>query len=201
MGVMEEKSSRVIEVLLSAVRPIQLLTGKVLGIGLAALSQATLVVAFALVLSKAVGSTLVHGTAPLVIASTFIWLVLGYVFYCWVYAAAGSMVERQDQIQSLVLPLSLPMIFGYIMALTGATSGAPSALLKVLAYLPPTAPFAMPVLVGFKAVTWWEFLGSAIISVICTVGIARLAATIYRRAILRTGGRVRFREVLARTAR
>jgi ABC-2 type transport system permease protein len=153
------------------------------------------------VLSKAVGSTLVHGTAPLVIASTFIWLVLGYVFYCWVYAAAGSMVERQDQIQSLVLPLSLPMIFGYIMALTGATSGAPSALLKVLAYLPPTAPFAMPVLVGFKAVTWWEFLGSAIISVICTVGIARLAATIYRRAILRTGGRVRFREVLARTAR
>jgi ABC-2 type transport system permease protein len=201
MGVMEEKSSRVIEVLLSAVRPIQLLTGKVLGIGLAALSQATLVVAFALVLSKAVGSTLVHGTAPLVIASTFIWLVLGYVFYCWVYAAAGSMVERQDQIQSLVLPLSLPMIFGYLMALTGATSGAPSALLKVLAYLPPTAPFAMPVLVGFKAVTWWEFLGSAIISVICTVGIARLAATIYRRAILRTGGRVRFREVLARTAR
>jgi ABC-2 type transport system permease protein len=201
MGVMEEKSSRVIEVLLSAVRPIQLLTGKVLGIGLAALTQATLVVAFALVLSKAVGSTLVHGTAPLVIASTFIWLVLGYVFYCWVYAAAGSMVERQDQIQSLVLPLSLPMIFGYLMALTGATSGAPSALLKVLAYLPPTAPFAMPVLVGFKAVTWWEFLGSAIISVICTVGIARLAATIYRRAILRTGGRVRFREVLARTAR
>jgi len=201
MGVMEEKASRVIEVLLSAVRPIQLLTGKVLGIGIAALTQATLVVAFALVLSKAVGSTLVHGTAPLVIASTFVWLVLGYTFYCWVYAAAGSMVERQDQIQSLVLPLSLPMIFGYIMALTEASSGAPSALLKVLAYLPPTAPFAMPVLVGFKAVTWWEFLASAIISVICTIGIARLAATIYRRAILRTGGRVRLREVFARTAR
>jgi ABC-2 type transport system permease protein len=87
------------------------------------------------------------------------------------------------------------------MALTGASSGAPSALLKVLAYLPPTAPFAMPVLVGFKAVTWWEFLASAIISVICTIGIARLAATIYRRAILRTGGRVRLREVFARTAR
>jgi len=195
MGVMEEKSSRVIEVLLSAVRPIQLLTGKVLGIGLVALAQASLVVAFALILSKAVGSSLLHGSAPLVVVSTLIWLVLGYAFYSWVYAAAGSMAERQDQVQSLILPLSLPMIFGYIMALTGASSGSPSALLKVVAYLPPTAPFAVPVLVGFRAVTWWEFLGSALISVVCTIGIARVAATVYRRAILRTGARVRLRDV------
>jgi ABC-2 type transport system permease protein len=200
IGVMEEKSSRVIEVLLSAVRPIQLLTGKVLGIGLVALSQASLIVAFALILSKAVGSSLLHASAPLVVVSTLVWLVLGYAFYCWVYAAAGSMVERQDQVQSLVLPLSLPMIFGYIMALTGASSGSPSALLKVLAYLPPTAPFAMPVLVGLRAVTWWEFLGSAMISVVCTIGIARVASTVYRRAILRTGARVRLREVFNRTA-
>jgi ABC-2 type transport system permease protein len=201
MGVMEEKSSRVIEVLLSAVRPIQLLTGKVVGIGLVALAQASLIVAFALVLSKAVGSSILHGSAPLVIVSTLIWLLLGYAFYSWVYAAAGSMAERQDQVQSLMLPLSLPMLFGYIMALTGASSGSPSALLKVLAYLPPTAPFAMPVLVGFKAVTWWEFLASAIISVVCTIGIARGAATVYRRAILRTGARVRLREVFNRTSR
>ncbi len=200
-GVMEEKSSRVIEVLLSAVRPIQLLAGKVLGIGLVALAQASLVVAFALVLSKSVGSHLLHGTGPLVVVSTLVWLVLGYAFYSWVYAAAGSTVERQDQVQSLALPLSLPMIFGYVVALTGASSGSPSALMKVLAYLPPTAPFEMPVLVGFSAVTWWEFLSSAIISVLCTIGIARLAATIFRRAILRTGGRVRLRELFARTAR
>ena len=195
MGVMEEKSSRVIEVLLSAVRPIQLLTGKVLGIGVVALAQASLIVAFALALSKAVGSSLLHGSAPLVVVSTLVWLVLGYAFYCWVYAAAGSMIERQDQVQSLVLPLSLPMIFGYIMALTGASSGSPSMLLKVLAFLPPTAPFTMPVLVGFGVVTWWAFLISAAISVLCTVGVARLAATVYRRAILRTGSRVRLREV------
>ncbi|MBW4079537.1 MAG: ABC transporter permease [Acidobacteria bacterium] len=199
MGVMEEKASRVIEVLLSAVRPIQLLTGKVIGIGLAALTQALVVVAFAIGVSKAVGSSFLSGTAPLVIMSTLVWLVLGYSFYCWLYAAAGSMVERQDQVQGLVLPLSLPMIFGYIMALTAASSGSPSLLLKVLAYLPPTAPFAMPVLVGFSAVTWWEFLTSVFISVVCTIGVARLASTIYRRAILRTGGRVRLREVFART--
>jgi ABC-2 type transport system permease protein len=199
-GVMEEKSSRVIEVLLSAVRPIHLLTGKVLGIGLAALAQASLIVVFALALSKGVGSNLLHGTAPLVIVSTLVWLVLGFAFYSWVYAAAGSMVERQDQVQTLVLPLSLPMLFGYIIAITGASSGSPSLLLKVLGYLPPTAPFAMPVLVGSSAVTWWEFLASALISVVCTVGVARLATTVYRRAILRTGARVRLREVFSRAA-
>ena len=67
--------------------------------------------------------------------------------YCWVYAAAGSLVERQDQVQSLAFPLSLPIVFGYIMAITTVASGNASLLFKVLSYLPPTAPFAMPVMV------------------------------------------------------
>ncbi len=200
IGVMEEKSSRVIEVLLAAVRPIRLLTGKVVGIGLVAFAQATLIVAFSVALAQGVGSDLLHGTAPVLLASTFAWLVLGYAFYCWVYAAAGSLVERQDQVQSLAFPLSLPIVFGYIMALTAAGSGSASELFKVLAYLPPTAPFAMPVLVGFGTVTWWEFLASAAISIVCTVGMARLATGIYRRAILRTGRRVHLREVFSRAA-
>ncbi len=61
------------------------------------------------------------------------------------------------------------------------------------------APFAMPVLVGLSAVTWWQFAASAAISVVCTVGVARVATDVYRRAILRTGRRVRLREVFART--
>ncbi|MGD1011312.1 MAG: ABC transporter permease [Acidimicrobiales bacterium] len=198
VGVMEEKSSRVVEVLLAAMRPIQLLTGKVLGIGMVAFAQAALVVAFALGLAEAVGSDLLHGTAPLVLASTLAWLVLGYAFYCWVYAAAGSMVERQDQVQSLAIPLSLPIVFGYVMALIQASSASPSTFFKVLAYLPPTAPFAMPVLVGLRAVTWWEFAASVVISLVCTVGVARVASNVYRRAILRTGRRVQLREIFSR---
>jgi len=201
IGVMEEKSSRVVEVLLAAVRPVQLLGGKVLGIGLVAFAQAALVVAFALILAKAVGSDLLHGTAPMVLVSTLAWLVLGYAFYCWVYAAAGSMAERQDQVQTLAFPLSLPIVFGYVIALTTISSGSPSAFFKVLAYLPPTAPFAMPVLVGLGAVTWWEFTASAALSVLCTVGVAKLATGIYRRAILRTGRRVGFREIVSKAAR
>lgn len=201
MGVMEEKASRVVEVLLATVRPVQLLAGKVAGIGAVALVQAVSLVAFALVLAKAVGSNLVHGAAPVVVAATLVWLVLGYSLYSWLYAAAGSLAERQDQVQSLALPLSAPLIFGYIACLTGVSSGNASLLVKVLAYLPPTAPFAMPTLVGFGEATWWQFLLSAVVSVGCNVLVALVAARIYRAAVLRTGGRVRLRELVATLAK
>jgi ABC-2 type transport system permease protein len=198
IGVMEEKSSRVVEVLLATVRPIQLLAGKVLGIGLLVLAQAGLVVGFALALGAAVGSNLLHGAGPVTVVSTLLWLVLGYAFYSWVYAAAGSMAERQDQVQSLAIPLAIPMLVGYIFALTVATNGTTSTFFDVLAYLPPTAPFAMPVLIAINAVAWWQVTLAALISVASTIAVARLAAVIYRRAVLRTGHRVRMREVMSR---
>jgi ABC-2 type transport system permease protein len=201
MGVMEEKASRVVEVLLATVRPTQLLAGKVAGIGAVALAQAVLLFAFALVLAEVLGSSLVQGAAPLVVGAIVVWLVLGYAFYSWVYAAAGSLAERQDQVQSLALPLSAPLIFGYIASLIGASSGSVSLLVKVLAYLPPTAPFAMPVLVGFGEATWWEFALSVLITIVCTVGVANVAARVYRTAVLRTGTRVRIRDLLPTSVR
>jgi ABC-2 type transport system permease protein len=195
LGVVEEKSSRVVEVLLSTVRPGQLLTGKVIGIGAVAFAQGTLLVAVALGLAEAVGSALVRGTAPLVVFCVLVWLVLGYAFYCWVYAAAGSLAERQEHVQSLAFPLQLPILFGYIVSLSAVGSTDPSTLLRVLAYLPPTAPFAMTVLVAIGRVTWWQFAVSAVITVASTVAVARLAALVYRRAVLLTGRRVRIREV------
>ncbi len=201
IGVMQEKSSRVVEVLLATVRPIQLLGGKVLGIGLVALGQAAVIVSFALIVGAAVGSNLLHGTAPLVLGCELLWLVLGYGFYCWMYAAAGSMAERQDQVQTLALPLSLPILLGYIFSVTVASTGNPDLFFKVLAYLPPTAPFCMSVLVGLSEVTWWEFVASVLITLVATAGMAIFAAGIYRRAVLRTGGRVRVREVLRRANR
>jgi ABC-2 type transport system permease protein len=201
MGVMEEKASRVVEVLLATVRPIQLLAGKVIGIGAVALAQAVALVAFALALAEAVGSSLVHGAAPLVVAATLAWLILGYAFYSWVYAAAGSLAERQDQVQSLALPLSAPLIFGYIVSLIGASSGTPSLLVKVLAYVPPTAPFAMPALVGFGEATWWQFLLSVLVTVVCTFVVALAAAQVYRTAVLQTGRRVRLRDLLPTLAK
>ena len=192
VGVMEEKSSRVVEVLLATVRPMHLLAGKVTGIGLVALALA----AFALGLGAAVGSSLVRGAAPLVVLATLVWLVLGYAFYSWVYAAAGSTAERQDQAQSLALLLSAPLIVGYIVSLVAISGTHASHVVEVLAYLPPTAPFAMPALVGFGQVPWWGFAASVASDVACTIGVARLAAHVYRRAVLRSGARVRVRDLL-----
>jgi ABC-2 type transport system permease protein len=197
IGVMEEKSSRVVEVLLAAVRPIRLLLGKIIGIGSVALGQATIIVAFALLVAKAVGSDILKGAGLTTIAASLLWLVLGYAFYCWVFAAAGSTVERQNQVQSLAFPLSLPLIFGYVVSITAASEGSASTLVRVLAYLPPTAPFAMPVLVGLGDVSWWQFFGSALISIATTAVVAHFAAIVYRRAILRTGRRIKLRELFS----
>lgn len=198
IGVMQEKSSRVVEVLLAAVRPLQLLGGKVLGIGLVALSQATLIVGFALALGAIVGSDFLHGSGPTVLLAQLLWLVLGYAFYCWVYAAAGSTAERQDQVQTLALPLSIPILIGYIFSITVASSGHADLLFRICAYLPPTAPFCMPVLVGIHDVTWWQFGISVLITLGGTAVTARLAARIYLRAVLRTGSRVKLRQLMAR---
>ena len=196
MGVMQEKASRVVEVLLATMRPIQLLSGKVLGIGLVAMGQAATVLVFALILGEAVGSDVLHGAEPVALAAALVWLLLGYTFYCWVYAAAGSMAERQDQVQTLALPLSLPMIVGYVIALTAASSGSASLFVKALAYFPPTAPFAMPVLVGLGQVQWWGFAISVVVTLAATVVVARVASGIYLRAVLRTGGSVPLRELV-----
>jgi ABC-2 type transport system permease protein len=195
MGVMQEKASRVVEVLLATVRPVQLLGGKVLGIGLVALGQAALIVATAFIVSKAVGSSLLNGTGPVLILSDLIWLVLGYSFYCWLYAAAGSMAERQDQVQTLALPLSLPILIAYVYSITVASTGNPSLLFKVLAYFPPTAPFAMPVLVGLDQVAWWQFLISCALAIAGTAVMAWFAAGVYRRAVLQSGQRVSVRSL------
>jgi ABC-2 type transport system permease protein len=198
IGVMEEKASRVVEVLLAAIKPTQLLGGKVLGIGALVFGQATILVAFSLGLAAAVGSNVLDGTAPLVIVAVLGWLLIGYAFYSWVFAAAGSLVERQDQVQAIAFPITIPLIIGYVSSLTAVNGDHASAFVTTLAYLPPTAPFAMPVLVSLHAATWWEFTLSALISLASTVAVARFAATVYRRAVLRTGRRVRLREILHR---
>jgi ABC-2 type transport system permease protein len=195
LGVVEEKSSRVIEVLLATLRPRQLLSGKVLGIGIVALAQASLIVGLALGLSAAVGSDLLTGSTPGTVLATLVWLLLGYGFYCWVYAAAGSLANRSEHVQALAFPLQIPILLGYLVSFTALGAGHASVFVQVLAYVPPTAPFAMPVLISLGQATWWEYLVSVAISLLATVGVARVAGYVYLRAILRTGQRVRLRDI------
>jgi ABC-type Na+ efflux pump permease subunit len=196
-GVLEEKSSRIVEVLLAVITPARLLAGKVLGIGLAAFVQAAVAAGLAAGLARAAHSSALAGVSAPVVGATLTWLLLGYAFYSWLYAAAGSTADRQEQAQSLLLPLALPAIAGFVVSAAAVTSGSPTSLLRVLAFLPPTAPFAMPALVSLGAVSWWEFALSALLSVAGTVAVARAAVAVYRASILHAGGRRPLRELLA----
>jgi ABC-2 type transport system permease protein len=118
LGIGEEKSSRVVEVLLSAVRPVQLLIGKVLGIGLLALGQVVGMVVVFVIAGFAPGSSLVHGATLGVVIAGGVFVVLGYAFYCTAFAAAGSLVSRQSDVNSTILPVQLPLIVAYALSFT-----------------------------------------------------------------------------------
>jgi ABC-2 type transport system permease protein len=198
MGVGEEKQNRIVEVILASVRPIQLLTGKVFGIGLLALAQAVAMVAVFLGLGAAVGSSLVHGAAAGIVIVGAVFLVLGYAFYCTAFAAAGSLVSRQSDVGTVVLPVQLPLIVAYALSYTVIYANGASVFYHVLGFLPPTAPIAMPVLYAAGDVPAWQAAVSAALVAVGTAWMARIAAAIYGRSILRTGTRVRLREVLRR---
>jgi len=193
IGVIEEKSSRVVEVLLSRLRPTELLTGKILGIGLVGLVQFGLVAGSAMVALRLSGNTLAPKTAPSTIGWVVFWFVLGYAFYSVLYATAGSLVSRQDDAQSIQFPITAVLLVGYILAFAAAESpDSPAAVIGSL--LPPTAPMVMTVRMAQGDVPWWQIVLSVTLMVVTVYGMVQLAGRIYAGAVLRFGGRVRLKE-------
>ena len=196
VGVAEEKSSRIAEVLLAAVRPRHLVGGKILGIGLVGLAQAIVVAATAIVASRAVGSDVLAGAHALGAVAAVGWFILGFSFYSWLYAAAGSLVNRQSDAQAAGFPITVPLFIGYFAALSSVSAAEPSALVKVLAYLPPTAPMCMPTLIQSGSVATWQVVATIAASIAASVLMARVAGAIYSNSILRTGKRIKWVEAL-----
>jgi ABC-2 type transport system permease protein len=196
IGVGEEKATRVVEVLLTTLRPTQLLAGKVIGMGLLALAQIAAMVGVYLALGHAVGSSQVRGASTDVVLAAGLWLVLGYAFYCTAYAAAGALITRQSDAYNAAIPLQLPLILAYGLTYSVVYATNVSTLYHVLAFIPFTAPVAMPVLVAVGAAPGWQVAISAAISLVSTVAMARVAGVVYERAILRTGTRLKVRQVL-----
>lgn len=196
LGIGEEKSSRVVEVLLSSVRPVQLLLGKVLGIGLLALGQAVAMVAVFLIAGFASGSTLVHGAELGVVISGGVFIVLGYAFYCTAFAAAGSLVSRQSDVNSTIMPVQLPLILAYALSYTVLYTNGANTFYHVLGFLPPTAPIAMTVLYAAGDVPVWQVVVAAVLTAAGTVWMARIAVRIYTNSILRTGPRISIRQAI-----
>lgn len=195
-GVVEEKASRVIEVLLSAVRPRELLFGKVVGIGLVALGQAVLLLAVVLATAAAVGSNVLRGTSIVAALTMLLWLLLGYWLYCWLYAAAGSLVSRTEDAQNVSFPVSIPLLVSYLISFTAMTGGEVSPLVRVLSFFPFSAPFLMPVRVAVGDASPMEVLIAAVATVAGILLVARAAASVYERAVLRTGARIGWRDAV-----
>jgi ABC-2 type transport system permease protein len=196
VGVAEEKSSRIAEVLLAAVRPRQLVGGKILGIGLVGLTQALLVATSAIVASRVVGADVLSGAKAWGALAAVGWFILGFAFYGWAYAAAGSLVSRQSEAQAAGLPISIPLFAGYFVSLTALSSTDPSSLVKVMAYLPPTAPLCMPTLIANGGVAPWQVAAVVAGLVVSSWLMARIAGAVYANSILRTGKRIKWLEAL-----
>ncbi|HEU4356772.1 MAG TPA: ABC transporter permease [Actinomycetota bacterium] len=192
VGVVEEKSSRVVEVLLSRLRPTELLAGKILGIGLVGLAQLALVAVAALLALRFSDNTTAT-TTPTTIAWLVVWFVLGYAFYAVLYATAGSLVSRQEEAQSIQFPISAILIVAYFLSMEAARS--PDGAVAIVGSLfPPTAPMVMIVRIAYGTVPWWQITLSITLVLGSIYGMVLLAGRIYAGAALRIGPRLGLRE-------
>lgn len=197
MGVVEEKSSRVVELLLSTVRPLQLLWGKIIGIGAVGILQLALYGAAGVGAGLATGTLTVTGTALSVFAGTLGWFVLGFAFFAVLYAAGGSMVSRQEDVNSTTMPLLL-LIMAMFFAAFYSVGDPESTLSNVLSWIPPFSAVMMPLRIAAGVAPIYQIVGTALIMAATTAGLAVIAAKIYQRSILRIGKTVTWKEAFAR---
>ena len=195
-GVAEEKASRVAEVLLSAVRPGELLTGKVVGIGVVAMIQGLITAGSAIAAGAVVGTNILGGAGLGRIGAMLGWFLLGYTLYSFINAAAGSLVSRQEEASSMAFPIQLPLLIGYLSTVGALSNGDDSTLLRFFSFFPPTAPVTMPIRVSIGVAKPWQIALSIALLLAGIVVAARLASRIYARSILRTGKRLKFRQAL-----
>lgn len=193
MGVIEEKSSRVVEILLSHVRPATLLTGKVLGLGLLALAQMLifvigLVVGLVLVRDISIPDS-VWATVPLSVLT----FLLGFAFYAAAYAAVGSMVSRQEDASSAQLPVMFPLLTGYMIAAFSVRDPHNLAV-TIGSFVPFTSPVLLPFRNAMVDVPVWQVGLSLLILAMSIGAMLRLAGWIYRYSLLRMGTRVTWGE-------
>ena len=209
MSVAEEKGSRVMELMLNATTPIQMLAGKVIGNGAAGLTQygAILGAVVAGLLAqgpvhKAVvgtdAGTSFGGLDPTVLGAFVILFILGFLLYSLLYAALGSMVSRQEDVQSATSPLMMMIMIGYFMSIF-AVQAIDDSWVRIASLVPFFSPYVMLARVSTGHVELWEF-GLSVVLLIASILVALfIAARIYSAGVLLYGQRLSLREVLKAT--
>lgn len=212
-GVVAEKSSRVMELLISAASPAELLIGKVVGIGLAGLVQyvAILVPAFAtLLFQDRIAVALLGATSgvdlslsaltPSLLATYGAFWILGFILYALIYAAAGSLVSRAEDLQVLALPLSLIAIGGYLQAVM-ALGGGISPLVRIASYIPFWSPFVMLTRMTVGRVEPWEVVLSFGLLILSIPLVGIIAVRVYSAGVLLYGQRPGARAIIGAIVR
>jgi ABC-2 type transport system permease protein len=194
VGVVEEKTSRVVEVVMASLRPRHLMAGKVAGIGLLGLAQLALIALVAVGLIVAgVGQT--PSTTIGSIALVLPWFVLGFALYAVLFAAAGALVGKQEDASTIGQPITLMLLAAYFLGFISA-SEAPDGLIAQLATVfPLTAPLAVPSRSAVTSVPLWQHALAVLLTLGAIWGLVRLAGRIYELGLLRAGARPTLRAV------
>ena len=205
-SVAEEKSGRVMELLITAATPRQLLIGKVLGTGAAGLTQYLVIVVAAIIgfvangpVAEALGVsgqapiTLPDLDAPMILAFAAFFL-LGFVLYSTLYAAAGSMVSRIEDVQQAVGPLIFLAMAGYFASFTGLND-PDAGWVGILSLVPFFSPYLMPARMLLTSVDTAEVLLALALLALTLAAALWLAARIYSAGVLLYGQRVGLRSI------
>lgn len=196
-SVVEEKQTRIVEILISTINSRTLLTGKILGNSLLAFAQVVVTGAFAVIGLSVTGESQALSLLGAPIAWFVIFFVIGFVLLASMFAAAASLVSRQEDIQSTVTPVTMLVMIPYFLVIFFHDN---DVVLTIMSYVPFSAAVGMPLRIFLSEAAWWEPLLSLLILVAGTVGVIIVAAKIYGNALLRTGAKISVREAL-RSAR
>lgn len=194
-SVVEEKQTRIVEILMSTISVRALMAGKVIGNSILAFAQIAVIAGLA-----AIGLTLTGQSSLLAsfgpsIAWFVVFFVFGFVMIAALYAATASLVSRQEDVGSATSPVMILVMLPYILVI--AFNDNP-LVLAIMSYVPFSAPVGMPMRVFLGEAAWWEPLLSLAVLLVTTATVIVLGSRIYSNALLRTGARVKLSEALAR---
>jgi ABC-2 type transport system permease protein len=194
-GVVEEKSNRVVEMILSTVRPRHLMAGKVIGLGLLGLGQVALVAGLASIMLAAGvfdAPSSLGGSLALIIP----WFALGFALYAVVYAAAGALASRQQDANSAGTAVTYTLIAAYFLGYVALASDMNGLLANLLTVFPVTAPLVLPARSILIGVPLWEHVVAVVLVLATIYALVRLAGRVYAQGLIRSGPRIGFRAAM-----
>ncbi|HPU85685.1 MAG TPA: ABC transporter permease [Candidatus Latescibacteria bacterium] len=200
-SVVNDKTSRVVEILVSTVSPTELMYGKIFGTGFAGLTQLGIWVAVTLGVSigmpeSAIAKTF-HAVADVSIPALIVFFVSGFFLYASLYAGVGAICTTNEEAGQLQLPVSLLLMVAFFLAMSGVNDPG-STLIAVLSYVPFFAPILMMLRFGVGEASWFDAGVSLVGIMLTTAIIATAVGRIFRLGILMTGKRASLTEVLRR---